>query len=236
MITDFHSHILPDLDDGSQSVEMSLEMLAREAQQGIRRVVATPHFYLHYEDPQQFLRRRQLAFEALSPSLKADKTLPELLVGAEVYYFSGIGESEIMTRFTIGQSKCVMVEMPLGQWTDGMLRDLENMEINLGLTPVIAHIDRYLGDHRNRHLPEILEGLPVYVQANAEAFLSWPGRRRMLRMLKKEQIHILGSDCHNMQTRAPNLSDAIFVIKKNLGEASLMQIQNYEKRLLALGD
>ena len=55
---DFHSHILPGIDDGSKSVEMSIKMLRREAQQGISRVVATPHFYPQTDNPERFLRRR----------------------------------------------------------------------------------------------------------------------------------------------------------------------------------
>ncbi len=232
MITDFHSHVLPDVDDGSRSVQQSLAMLSKMAQQGISRVVATPHFYLHHEDPDRFFRRRKQSYEALLPHLSADSTLPELILGAEVYYFTGISESELIPKLTIGNSRCVMVEMPLGRWTEGMLRELEAMEANLGITPVIAHIDRYIFGLENRHLPEILEGLPVYVQANAAPFLSWKSRQRMLSLLKKGQIQLLGSDCHDLSQRPPNLSEAVDIIVKYLGKDAVLQIRDFENLLL----
>ena len=55
---DFHSHILPGVDDGSRSVEESLEMLRAVARQGIGTVVATPPFYANHDTPERFLRRR----------------------------------------------------------------------------------------------------------------------------------------------------------------------------------
>ena len=58
MIIDFHTHVLPAMDDGSRSVEESLQMLRMEAEQGIFHVVATPHFYPQYDNPEQFLRKR----------------------------------------------------------------------------------------------------------------------------------------------------------------------------------
>ena len=58
-IIDFHSHILPGIDDGSESVEQSIAMLRMEAEQGITHVVATPHFYPRHDTPQRFLQRRK---------------------------------------------------------------------------------------------------------------------------------------------------------------------------------
>ena len=93
-IVDFHSHILPGIDDGSQSVEESLALLRMEAEQGIRRVVATPHFYPRHDTPDRFLRRRARAEEILRDEMAKEPGLPELCIGAEVYFFSGISESD----------------------------------------------------------------------------------------------------------------------------------------------
>ena len=64
-LTDFHSHILPGVDDGSTSVEESIAMLRMLSRQGVSHVVATPHFYPNYDDPEQFLRRRKDVYEDL---------------------------------------------------------------------------------------------------------------------------------------------------------------------------
>ncbi len=232
MVTDFHSHVLPEMDDGSRSPEESVAMLSAMAVQGVSRVVATPHFYLHHEDADSFLRRRQRSYERLLPALQQESGLPELVLGAEVYYFPGISESEVLTQMTIGSSGCVMVEMPIGPWSDAMLRELSEMESRLGLIPIIAHIDRYIGTVSSRHLSAVLEDMPVYVQANALPFLCWSTRRRLLKMLKKGQIQLLGSDCHDTEKRPPNLGAAVDTIVKYLGQDAISEIRDFEKQLL----
>ena len=75
-LTDFHSHILPEVDDGSRSVRQSLEMLRLEGEQGIRRVVATPHFYARQDTPERFLRRRERAWNALRGEMESLENPP----------------------------------------------------------------------------------------------------------------------------------------------------------------
>ena len=86
-VIDFHSHILPGVDDGSKNLEQSLAMLQMEAAQGIKRVVATPHFYAQHDKPEKFLRKREEAQRQLRQLISENPGLPELSIGAEVYYF-----------------------------------------------------------------------------------------------------------------------------------------------------
>ena len=74
-VIDFHSHILPDVDDGSRSLEQSLAMLQMEADQGIRRVVATPHFYAQNDIPEKFLRKQEEADRASKAVLEKPKKI-----------------------------------------------------------------------------------------------------------------------------------------------------------------
>ena len=117
-IVDFHSHILPGIDDGSQSLEESIAMLRMEAEQGIRYVVATPHFYPRYETPESFLEKRSQAESLLRSALKQEKNLPQVAMGAEVYYFRGISESEFLPRLTIQGGQCILLEMPPAPWPE----------------------------------------------------------------------------------------------------------------------
>ena len=86
-ITDFHSHILPGIDDGSRCVEESIAMLRMEAEQGITQVIATPHFYPSHHRPEDFLAKRREAEEGLQEARSGQDGLPRVLVGAEVYFF-----------------------------------------------------------------------------------------------------------------------------------------------------
>ena len=90
MIIDFHTHVLPAMDDGSRSVEESLQMLRMEVEQGIFHVVATPHFYPQYDNPEQFLRKRTAAEMQLREAMAKETGMPELTVGAS-QWASGVG-------------------------------------------------------------------------------------------------------------------------------------------------
>ena len=234
MITDFHSHILPGIDDGSDSVEKSIEMLKMEAAQGIRHVVATPHFYPNHDSPERFLARRDRAEAALREAMKDHEGLPELTVGAEVYFFPGISDCDAIKALTIGESRCILLEMPEYSWSDSAYQQIERIYAKQGLTPLIAHVDRYISPLRDRGIPKRLAQLPVAVQANASFFLHGSTARMALKMLSKGQIHVLGSDCHNLSSRKPNLSDALSCIQRRLGEEWVETIRKHEARLLGV--
>ena len=229
---DFHSHILPGVDDGSRSVEESLEMLRAEARQGIGTVVATPHFYANHDTPERFLRRRAAAWEMLQTAMAQEAGLPEVIPGAEVYYFSGISDSDQLHRLTTGQKRYIMLEMPTVPWTQNMYREMENIYTKHGITPIIAHIDRYISPLRHRQILDRLEELPVLVQANSDFFLRPMTAPLALRMLKEKRIHLLGSDCHNCSTRKPELGRAIEKIEKHLGASALEHLRFFEETVL----
>lgn len=229
MIVDFHSHILPQLDDGSCSVEQSLEMLHMSAQQGVREVILTPHFYPQNTTPERFLEKRRRSLEKLLARITPDRKLPAMRTGAEVYFYPQMSHSDALRDLVIEGTDCVLVEMPMGPWTPKMYRELENIRSNLGLTPIVAHVDRYLGRFRDHGIPERLADLPVLVQANASFFLR--GGKGM-KMLRERQIHLLGSDCHNTVDRPPNLGDAVKRIERKLGADGIAWIAEQERLIL----
>ena len=229
---DFHTHILPGVDDGSASVEESLELLRLEAEQGISQVVLTPHFYPRYDDPDSFLRRRDRAESALRRSLEGHDGFPEVTVGAEVHFFRGISESEHLNRLTFSEKGCILIEMPPAPWQDSMYRELERIHTHRGLTPVIAHVDRYISPFRTHGIPRALEELPVLVQANASFFLNRSTSSMAMKLLREGRIHLLGSDCHNLTTRRPNLGPAMDRIRGKLGPGALRKVRSCGEALL----
>lgn len=231
-IVDFHSHILPGIDDGSASVEESLAILRLEAEQGIEHVVATPHFYPRYETPDAFLQKRDLAETALRAAMEQQRGLPRISVGAEVYFFRGISESDFLPQLTIREKQCILIEMPPAPWPEFIYQELEAIWRRRGITPVIAHIDRYIAPFRTYKIPQKLQDLPVLVQANASFFLEKRTRRMALKMLKADQIQLLGSDCHNLDSRPPRLGYALQVIEDHLGKETFGRIRAYQEDIL----
>lgn len=231
MIADFHSHILPKVDDGSASTQESLAMLRKQAEQGIGLVIATPHFYPQHDAPEAFLQRREASAARLRSAMAEHTDLPEVRLGAEVYFYRGISESDALSQLTIDGKRCILIEMPMPPWSESMYRELEEIA-RRGWIPVIAHVDRYIAPMRTFGIPQRLAKLPVLVQANADFFLQRGTRRMALRMLKQHQIHLLGSDCHNLSSRAPNMGEAIALIRKRAGEEALTWICDNQHRLL----
>ena len=233
---DFHSHILPQIDDGSCSLEESIEMLKREAEQGITHVVCTPHFYARYDRPLDFLARRDRAEELLREEMEKHRDLPQLVIGAEVRYFRGISESELVKQLTIREKSCIMIEMVPSPWQPHVYDELDQIRRKWGVTPVVAHVERYISPWRDHGISGRLQQLPVLVQANAEFFLEKRTRRMALRMLRDGYIHVLGSDCHNLTDRAPEWTAALDIIREKLGEEAIAYVTENSQRALRLED
>ena len=214
-------------------INRMLKFLQMEKQQGIDCVIATPHFYAQHDTPERFLNRRAQAEEVLRNEMSRYSNLPELKIGAEVYFFKGISDSDAISELTIDSKRCILIEMPVSPWEESVYRELEGLYVKRGMIPIIAHIDRYITRFRTFGIPKRLRDLPVMVQANAEFFLNRSTSSVALRMLKSDGIHLLGSDCHNLRSRKPNLGEAVRLVERRLGEETIDRINSYELDVLA---
>ncbi len=210
---DIHSHFLPKMDDGSKSTKMSMEMLRRSRQQGVTTIVSTSHFYSSYEAPEDFLRRRTHAYEKLVPLLSDDT--PEIYLGAEVLYFPGIAQSEETRRLAIEGTDLILIEMPFSPWSDRIFDELTALQYNSGLHIILAHVERYQ-ELQKKDIYNRLFDLPVYFQCNAEAFTSRRSRKLALKLIDNNMLDFLGTDCHNIDHRPPNMDKARAVIEKKI--------------------
>ena len=221
--TDWHTHILPGLDDGSRDPEESIAMLRSIAAQGVSAVVLTPHFYPQKESPRHFLERRRLSGDHMERAIASlsdgGESLPERIMGAEVYYFDELwAMDEIhLNALCIGAIRTLLVEMPADRWSHRVFDCLEKLLFQRNIRPMIAHIDRYWKAPGAEDALDALIAEGLLVQMNTGALQGLLGRRRALRWLEAGRIHHLGSDCHNMGTRKPELSYAMAWAEKQLG-------------------
>ena len=229
---DIHSHILPGMDDGSSSLEESLAMARESARQGVRLLAATPHFYATQEDPNSFLRRREKSLALLESAWQ--EGFPTLLVGAEVRYFDGISRVEKIAHLTLDHTRILLLEMPFTSWSSRMVDEVLELQRLRGLQVLLAHIERYLGDQKTG-VWEQLRQSGVWTQCNANFFLRWQTKRKAQAMFKKGEIHMLGSDTHNMTTRPPNLAMARDALVKSLGQAVWRSFERQSYALLKAG-
>lgn len=231
---DFHTHILPGMDDGSHSLEESREMLLAEYRQGVRELVLTPHYYASEEFPEQFLQRRRKSLDSVQEMLQQETWGREMRihVGAEVYYFSGMGSSEALPQLCIEGTDVLLLEMPFRQWDMTVLADVLKVLRYQKLTVVLAHIDRYWKWQKNREAWDEILLLPLYVQMNADVFLSWGKKILGMRLLRDGSGILLGSDCHDLNRRPPNLTEAWDIIRRKAGSDVLERISQTERQVL----
>ena len=234
-VIDMHSHFLPFADDGSRSVEESLNMLKLSYSQGVRRIVATPHFYPESESPDEFILKREKSVMALRDALEKKReigeTFPEVYVGAEVAFFNGMSRCADLDKLCVIGTKLLLLEMPFEKWTETVIEELIAIKNARGLTPVIAHIERYAFVQKKRIIEQIFsEG--ILIQANAEAFISGIMKNVIMRMLADGKIDVIGSDCHDILHRPPNMDKAIVKIQDRLGSKRVEELTELGNSLL----
>lgn len=235
---DFHTHILPGIDDGSRDIDMTIAMLEAERAQGVSHIYATPHFYANRRSVSAFLERRAGALEKTMQVLASRPELPGITAGAEVYYFSGIGRAEQISSLCIEGTNILLLEMPFDQWHSDAIRDIEDLMNRMGLRIILAHVERYERFQKDKSTWNRIINMPLVLQMNSESFIetgSWlrPNHkhRLCLELLSDYEDCIIGTDCHNLTDRAPNLAEARKMIEKKAGAARLAHLDRYTEEL-----
>lgn len=223
-MVDFHSHILPTLDDGSSSIEESLSLLKMLSEQGIRTACATPHFNANRTTVDDFLALREASYQSLKDSLSGIDI--NIRCGAEVFYYEGISRLSDINKLCIDGTKLLLLEMPFCKWSESMISEVIHLSCRGDFRIVLAHIERYM-IYNGMHIFERLLESDVIMQVNASFFTELRTRRKALKMLKHGYIHLIGSDCHNTADRPPFIGGALNLIEKKLGADYLRDMAEY---------
>jgi len=232
---DFHTHVLPGIDDGSRGTDMSMQMLETSYNYGIDVMVATPHFYIRHTDVESFLRHRKDSYRALMHKAKSRNTpIPDIRLGAEVFYFTGISALEDLDKLCIEGTKYLLLEMPFMEWSEKVIAEVEKIVYDRSITPIIAHLDRYLAFQAHNDYVMDLIRLGAVIQMNGDYVNGLFTRKNAISLIEDEVVNLLGSDCHNMQKRAPNLDKTFSIIRRKCGQEVLDRIDSCGRRILNL--
>ena len=232
---DFHSHILPGIDDGSRNAAMSLGMIEELGRQGVDTICATSHFYVTQRTPEHFLERRQEAYALLETVLPDNA--PRILLGAEVLYFPGISRLESLGTLCLEGTDVLLLEMPFSEWQEYWVREVCDLALSGEFTILMAHIERYYARQPRRVWDQLLD-LDVLMQANADYFLQqdsifrFRNRNTALKLMREGRIHLLGTDTHNLTSRPPRMAEARAVIRESLGQRALDQIDELGEEII----
>ncbi len=201
-IIDFHAHILPHADHGSESIEETIGQLDMIRKAGVDAVVALPHFYPNRHEVSSFLEKINASTQKI---LEQAIESPRIYLGAEVLYYHSLEEMEGLDSLCIRGTKVLMLELPMEEWKQELLFTVEQLVHRY--TVVLVHIDRYL--LYNYDMIEQLLELGAYAQINVEALFSRKLKKLLKPFLESDRIVALGSDLHNLDKQAyKDFSDA----------------------------
>lgn len=222
---DLHSHVIPDVDDGPKTMDESLTLLAEAYAQGVRYVVATSHRRKGmFETPEARILEHFLLL-----SSQAKKQFPdlELLYGGELYYSDHMLAQLEKGHFpTLNGTRFVLIEFSSKTPYTVIHQAVRQVSL-LGLTPLVAHIERYEAlafDEKKVH--ELIQ-LGAYTQVNSSSVLK-PKlfgdnqkhlKKRARFFLDKDLVHCVASDMHNLDQRRPYMKEAYELVASAYGQA-----------------
>ncbi len=229
---DFHTHILPEMDDGAKTLDESISMLKTAYACGAETVILTPH-YLPDTSISEFCARRDEKLTQLRRAMKKDGgNFPKLLCGAEVLLSATLSEQEDLPKLCIEGTDLLLLEIPYTSWNKWNLREIHEIVITRNLTPVMAHIDRYLRRPKDLDKIDRLITYGAKFQVNAQSFLTFSGRRVFRALAAEGLISVIGSDCHDVKKRSADINRALTAMAKKFGEPFIDYLYERTSKML----
>lgn len=228
---DFHTHILPDIDDGAGSVEESVRMIEMLCEQGVRKILLTPHFYAYMSSSESFVEKRKRALEKLLKALGDKKPEVEIYLGGEVLFFDELWRLKEIKDFCISGTDYILIEMPFSSWENNMVESVINL-FSRGVVPVIAHFERYLKYKGNQTKIRELVNAGALLQMNCQYMNKFFTRSKAIRYIKNGEVFALGSDCHNISGRKPDFENIDKLLKNKLNDRQYDKFISRQEKIL----
>ena len=221
---DIHNHIIQGVDDGSEDLEMSLDMARIYLENGITKVIGTPH-YIERDD--FALSRNKRALEKLREELKKNHLNLEVYLGNEIYIsmdlLKDIEEERVAT---LNESRYVLIEFPMREipiYAESLFYDL----LIKGYIPIISHPERYLMIQENPNIlfEFIRKGALAQLNLSSlEGFYGKSVRKTSKILLQHKMIHFLGTDSHNNGKRSPQVQKSLRILKSIISPSEYMSM------------
>jgi len=197
-MTDIHSHILFDVDDGARNLAESIELLKKIQEVGFENVILTPH-YIENSEYCSDNKEKKKKFEELKNELKKKKININVYLGNEVFINNNVDKLiEEGSVYTLNNTKYVLIELPFHNQIVSLEDIIYELKIK-GLVPIIAHPERYTYFQKKYEKVDKLREEGVLFQANYASILGFYGNdsKKLLKyMLKNKYIDYFGTDIH----------------------------------------
>lgn len=221
-MTDIHMHLIPGVDDGAMDMEMALVMIIRAKEQGISRIIATPHseaFRYSKEGGEIIFQRLEDAAAKVCPDMK-------LYLGCEVYCEAGIMD-EVLAALDSGQyptmngTKYVLMEFSQWVYPENTVSCVEAL-VKAGYRPIIAHMERYKYLRDNMDLVDRFRELGALIQLNAYSLFDEMDDSIKIwarQLVKARKADFLGTDAHRTYHRPPSAEMGLNWLYENVERA-----------------
>ncbi len=221
---DIHSHIIPNIDDGSNRIEESYEMLKKANNAGFTEIITTSHYiegtYITNSNAKNAI------LEKLNQFAKENSINMQLHNGSEIYItLNMVNLLEQKEASTLANSKYVLFELPMNNnviYLDECIFELKSK----GYIPIIAHPERYRIVQQDFKIVTEWINKGAYMQCNYMSIIGNYGnmaKKTVKNLLKNNLVHLLGSDAHNIEGYS-HIKKCVKKIQKYIGKDRFEQI------------
>lgn len=229
---DLHSHILNGIDDGSKTLEDSLNILKKLSSFGTTDIFLTPH-YIEQSEYSCNNKSKKEIFDILQQEVKRRNININLYLGNEIYLTENIHKLVIKKEIhTLNNSRYILVEFPMTYLPINTINIIEEL-VHIGYKVIIAHPERYSYVKKDIHILDELLEMGVLLQGNYASLFNKYGneaKKTLKKLLKLNLISFLGSDTHR---NVSNIDEKLLrkTLKKYISKEKIDEIldKNYDE-------
>lgn len=230
---DMHTHILPNIDDGSRSIEETFNLIKEAQNAGFDSIVLTSHYMEGYYETDA--KEREVWLNAIYQNLEAEKLNIKLFLGNEIYMSDNIiNLLEDGKASTINNTSYVLFELPLNAEPFNLYDVIYKMQ-QCKVVPILAHPERYEFVKKDPELIYDLIEKGVLMQSNYGSILGQYGentKKMVIKLLENNMVHMLGSDVHRQKTIYPRISECLTRIEEIIGKEKLETLTTINPQLV----
>lgn len=229
---DFHSHILPNIDDGAQSIDEAFNMIKEAEKAGFSKILLTPHYIEKYYETD--VAEREVWLNAISQNLAVKNINTQLYLASEVLISDNIMNLlEDAKASTINNTSYVLFELPKDIEPDNLYSIVHDL-ISNKLVPILAHPERYSYVQKEPELIYDLIQQGVLIQMNYGSIVGQYGKKAQFiseKLLENKMVHFLGTDAHRKNSIYPKIPKILPIIESIVGHEKLEELTTINPEL-----
>lgn len=230
---DVHSHILPNIDDGSRSIDETFNLIREAKEAGFEGIICTSHYMENYYETDR--PEREVWINAIHENLKNKNIEMNLYLGNEIYMSDNIIKLlEDGKATTMNDTSYVLFELPLNVEPMNLYDMVYEMQ-QYKIVPILAHPERYSFVQTDPELIYDLIDKGVLMQANYGSIVGQYGKKTQMivqKFLENNMIHMLGTDAHRQNTIYPKIPEILVELKSLIGEEKLNELTTINPELV----